>query len=96
MGGPTEKMIELLLQYGGFGILALFFLWDKKDANKRYDKLFQQNADNQTKMLEIEKQSSERIARLENNLQYNMMCPLLRVNDPAMKSPGNNGTEIMR
>ncbi len=88
------ELAKALIECGSFGMLMLYILWDKKDANKRYDKLFQQNADNQTKMLEIEKQSSERIARLENNLQYNMMCPLLRVNDPAIKLHGNNGTEM--
>ena len=71
-------VITALLQYGGFGILALFFLWDKKESNKRYDQLLKQNADNQAKMLEIEKQNSENMAELKNNLKYNMMCPLIQ------------------
>lgn len=72
------KILELVLEYGGFGVLALFFLWDKKESNKRYDQLQSQYLESQNKQNDILGKMQIAMTELKEGFKYNLLCPLIQ------------------
>lgn len=93
------EFLRVVLNYGGFGILALFFLWDKRETQKRYMSLQRQNSELVKIQTEILSGIRAALSELSSNMKYNLFCPILKSDKkPSVrkKKSGNTDTQRVR
>jgi len=77
-----EKMVEMLLQYGGFGLIFVIYVIESRRSNRRFEQQYK-------KLEELVENNTQAFVRLNENMKYNAMCPVF-------KRMNNSGVEIWK